>query len=280
MVDADKYPVESDRRRFVKGVVGSAAVATVAATGAAAVDTATAPAGAGGGIRQFFGIDRTDGPAPRGMPLIPVELDDDGNLVGIWPEVEEREDEGRTIQVAEMELGGLTYTSEWFHYCGKQNSAAVEPGADMDNFIRYAEASQYEWQTAEAPGGEPVNIEHFEDYEEWGNEIGQDGIGKPAHANWRSVDLGPAEQLVVQVIRSPLIEDAAAEDEWLADYTDEGFMAFLNVCTHFCCVPGYKVTQEAERFDAGDGIYCQCHQSVYDPFTIRQQQFVALPRPD
>ncbi|HMB50696.1 MAG TPA: ubiquinol-cytochrome c reductase iron-sulfur subunit, partial [Natronoarchaeum rubrum] len=25
--------------------------------------------------------------------------------------------------------------------------------------------------------------------------------------------------------------------------------------------------------------YCNCHQSVYDPFTVIQQQFVALPRP-
>lgn len=276
----DKYPVESDRRRFVKGVVGSAALAAIGAAGVGAIDTATGPAGSGGGIRQFIGIERLSGPAPRGMPLIPVELDDDGNLQGIWPEPEEREIDGRTFLVSEMALGGHTYSTEWFHYCGVQNSPAVDPGADRDTYIRYAEATQYEWQQRDARGGEPVNIEHFEDYDEWGNEIGQARLGKPAQATWRSVDLGAADRLVVQVIRSSLVENAAQENDWVAEYTDEGFLAYLNVCTHFCCVPGYKTMEESARFSGEDGSYCVCHQSVYDPFTITQQQFVALPRPD
>jgi len=34
------------------------------------------------------------------------------------------------------------------------------------------------------------------------------------------------------------------------------------------------------KFDAEDMIYCPCHQSVYDPFSLVKKSFVALPRPE
>jgi Rieske Fe-S protein len=276
----DKYPVESDRRRFVKGVVGAAAVAGIGSTGAAAINTATPPAGSGGGITQFMGIERTGGPAPRGMPQIPIEIGDDGTISGYWPEVREEEIDGQTITLAEEEIAGITYTADWFQYCGIQTSPAILPAADHNNDFLSSETTQYEWQNEELEAGEPLTLEHFDDYEEWGNEIGSDGIGKPAAATWRSDELDSGDQLNVLVIRSPQIEELAEEDEWLAETTDQGVFAILNVCTHFCCIPGYKVSETAERIGAGDGIFCQCHQSIYDPFEIFQQQFVALPRPD
>jgi Rieske Fe-S protein len=45
-------------------------------------------------------------------------------------------------------------------------------------------------------------------------------------------------------------------------------------------VPGYKQTEGSAKFDAEDDVYCPCHQSVYDPFTIVQTLFTARPRPD
>ncbi len=67
----DKYPESTGRRRFVKGVVGSASLVGIGTAAAAGIDTATAPSGAGGGIIQYFGVENTDGPAPRPMPQVP-----------------------------------------------------------------------------------------------------------------------------------------------------------------------------------------------------------------
>jgi Rieske Fe-S protein len=278
--EEDKYPVESDRRRFVKGVVGAAALAGVGSTGVAAVNTATPPTGAGGGLVQFMGIDRVSGPAPRGMPQIPIVVDDDGTIRGRWPEVREEEVEGRTVLRAEEVLGGFTYSAEWFQYCGVQTSPAIDPGEERDDALLSSPTTQYDWQNEALEPGDPLNVAHFEDYEEWGNEIGQAGLGKPALATWRSDGLSPGDRLVVQVIRSPVIEALAEDDEWLAASTDRGVFAYLNVCTHFCCIPSYKTNQASERVGAGDAAFCVCHQSVYDPFTVSAQQFVALPRPE
>jgi Rieske Fe-S protein len=277
----DKYPEESGRRRFVKGVVGSAALTGVGTAAAASINSATAPTGAGGGITQYYGLENTAGPAPRAMPQIPIEIDGDGFLKGVWPEPKTVTDQGREITVAEMNLGGITYSSEWFQYCGVQTYPGVEPDADQDNFFRYTSSPPYEWQNEEVEGGEKVNISHFEDYETWGNGIGKSGLGKPALATWRSQDVPASGTMPVQIIRSPRIKRMADRgDQWLSASTEEGFVANLNKCTHFCCVPGFKSLPASAKFGGADEIYCQCHQSVYDPFSIVQKSFVALPRPE
>ena len=175
---SDKYPSDSGRRRFVKGVVGSAALSGVGVGGAATVNLATQPAG----------------------------------------------------------------------------------------------------------GGDTLNVEHFSDYETWGNEFGRDGVGKPAKATWRSDDVAEDEIVPVTVIRSKLIEEKAQRDDevgqWYSAASSRGVIAYMNVCTHFCCVPGYKFSESAAQFDIEDGVYCQCHQSQYDPFTPEFDTFVSLPRPD
>ncbi|WP_158056515.1 ubiquinol-cytochrome c reductase iron-sulfur subunit [Halorussus halophilus] len=277
----DKYPVESGRRRFVKGVVGSAALVGIGTGAAASINSATAPTGAGGGIVQYFGVENIDGPAPRGMPQIPIEIDDEGFVKGVWPEVREVQEQGQTFTVAEMQLGGITYSSEWFQYCGVQTYPGVAPDADQDNFFRYANSSPYEWQQEEVEAGARVNVSDFEDYESWGNGIGESGLGKPALATWRSQDVPPGGTMPVQIIRSTRFEQMAEQgNEWISASTAQGFMANLNKCTHFCCVPGFKALPDSRKFGAANDIYCQCHQSVYDPFSIVELSFVALPRPE
>jgi len=279
--DDDKYPAESGRRRFVKGVVGSATLAGLGTATAASINSATQPTGAGGGITQYFGVENIAGPAPRAMPQVPIEIDDEGFLKGVWPEPETVTEQGQEITVAEMQLGGITYSSEWFQYCGVQTYPGVVPDADQDNFLRYSSSPPYDWQSEEVEAGAKVHIDDFEDYETWGNGIGKSGLGKPALATWRSQDVPASGTLPVQIIRSERIKQAADQgDQWLSASTQEGFMANLNKCTHFCCVPGFKSLRDARKFGAADDIYCQCHQSVYDPFSLVQVSFVALPRPD
>jgi len=283
-VDEDKYPAESDRRRFVKGVVGSAALTGFGGVGAITVDSLTNPSGAGGGTVISRVVENVAGPAPRGMPVIPIEFDEEGYLRGLFPEYEEVEEQGRVIQNAQMEVGGVTYGAEWFQYCGVQSYAGLQPDADQDNYFRYS--NEYEWHADLE--GERVNRSHFEPggefvgYEEWGNDIGDDGVGKPASATWRSQDQGGKDTMPVQIIRSTQVEELVenTDDEFVQAALNDGFVANLNKCTHFCCVPGFKATSGAAKFGAENDIYCQCHQSVYDPFSIVEAQFTALPRPE
>ena len=280
----DKYPGESGRRRFVKGVVGSAALSGVGVAGATSINLTTQPSGGGGGPTEFVGISLVGGPAPRGMPYIPVEIDDEGFISGVWPEAEEVTEGGTTYQVAESEVGGQSYSTEWFQYCGRQNAGGVQPDAEADNyFTSLGEGdTPYEWQAEELSEGDRLNVDDFSGYEEWGNGIGDEGVGKPARATWRSEGL--EGELPVTIIRSTRIEEKAQRDdevgEWYAGASSRGVIAYLNVCTHFCCVPGYKETDSSAQYDIADGVYCQCHQSQYDPFTPEFGTFVSLPRPD
>jgi Rieske Fe-S protein len=274
----DKYPEESGRRRFVKGVVGGSALAGVGALGTVTVNSATASPGAGGGSTQAWAIENTDGPAPRGMPQIPVEIDSEGYLKGVWPDVETVTQGGRQVQIAEMDLGGSTYSSEWFQYCGVEGYAGIQPGYESDNYFRSGSNPAYDWQSGSKEEGDRFHVDDFSDYEEWGNGIGTAGVGKPATGRWRSEDV--SDIVPIQVLRSPRVEEAAQGNEWLQASTAEGFIAWLNKCTHFCCVPGYKQSEDAARFGNADGVYCQCHQSIYDPFSVVQTLFTARPRPE
>ncbi|QSG06602.1 ubiquinol-cytochrome c reductase iron-sulfur subunit [Halapricum desulfuricans] len=285
--DEDKYPGESGRRRFVKGVVGSAALGTVATGTAATVEMATSAAGAGGGITEYFAIENTDGPAPRGMPIIPVEIRNDNEIYGRWPEPETRTVQGKEVTVAETDVGGTTYSTTWFQYCGVQTYEGIQPDADQDNAFR-STGGTYDWQD-DVDDGAVLTLDMFDDYEGWGNGIGQDGLGKPAVANWRSE--GDVQTIPVQVMRSPEVSKMiAGEGEYsslsgearsfLEAATENDVMAWLNKCTHFCCVPGFKAFGGSARFGGENSVYCQCHQSIYDPFSPVRRTFTALPRAD
>ncbi len=276
---SDKYPGESGRRRFVKGVVGSATLASVGTGAAASIEVTTASTGQGGGITQYKAIENTAGPAPRGMPMVPIEIDDEGFIKGVWPDLQTITEAGREITVARTEDfkgSGTTYSSAWFQYCGVQTYEGIQPEFESDNYLK-ASPGTYDWQDEVYSKGDRLNVADFDDYEEWGNGIGRPGVGKPGIASWRSE--GTESTAPVQVMRSPRVEEMAAEDPWMDAATEQGVMAWLDKCTHFCCVPGFKAFEDSSKFDAEDAVYCQCHQSVYDPFSVQTKSFVALPRP-
>jgi Rieske Fe-S protein len=290
-LDEDKYPTETGRRRFVKGVVGSAALASVGTASAASLNSATSPTGAGGGPIEYMAIENTDGPAPRGMPIIPIEINNAGELRGVFPEAETQEVGGQQIQVAETDVGGFTYSSEWFQYCGVQQYAGVQPAADQDNFFRAPSSSAYDWMS-DIDQGTALTVDMFDDYESWTN-LTDETLGKPADGKWRS-EGDDVKTMPIQVIRSPEVHKMIDGERGFRDYgqipstvrnflegaTADGFIAWLNKCTHFCCVPGFKSLAGSTSFGGGDQVYCQCHQSLYDPFSPVQKQFVALPRPE
>ena len=285
-VDEDKYPTGSGRRRFVKGVVGSAALGTVAVGTGASINAATSPTGTGGGATEFVGIENTEGPAPRGLPIIPIRIEN-GELKGMWPSVEQRESGGITFMVAEEEVGGFLYSSSWFQYCGVQQYKGAQPDADADNVFR-SKAGSFDWQ-GDVEAGAPLEVSMFDDYEEWGNGIGTAGIGKPAGADWRTTEEG--RPLPVEILRSPEVSRMANGEgpyssipgevrSFVQAATAEDFIAYLAKCTHFCCVPGFKKYPGSEKFGAENDVYCPCHQSIYDPLSPVKKQFTALPRPE
>ncbi|MFH5798497.1 ubiquinol-cytochrome c reductase iron-sulfur subunit [Haladaptatus sp. CMAA 1911] len=277
MAGDDKYPESTGRRRFVKGVVGSATLSGVGVGAGAALKTATSPSGEGGGTTQYMAVENIAGPAPRGMPQIPIKIDSEGYLKGQFPEAKKVTQNGKETVVAEMKIGGMTYSPEWFQYCGVQTYKGVDPESDQDNYFRYKEGASYEWQ-ADVEAGGKVHVDDFDDYETWGNGIGKSGLGKPGTVTWRSQDVDSSQTLTVQVLRSPLIEKK--DNQWVNASTDKGFVAWLNKCTHFCCVPKFKGIAGSAKFNAQDDVYCPCHQSVYDPFSLVKKSFVALPRPE
>ena len=283
-MDADKYPPEDGRRRFVKGVVGSATLSGVGTAAAVALDSATTVSGGTGGPTDYVGIENTDGPAPRGMPIVPLSIDDEGYLKGIWPEVKEKKlENGNTVTITEQEIGGVTYTGRWYQYCGAQTAQGLRPDADQDNYLR-SKPGLYEWQGDHEPG-QKLHVDDFADYEEWTNGIGSAGSGKPAQTTWRSESEGEqdVQELPVQVLRSSKVSELPAESdraEFLRAATESDFIAWLDKCTHFCCTPGFNSSTDATKFDATDAVYCQCHQSVYDPFSPVELSFNAFPRPD
>ena len=278
-LDEDKYPAETGRRRFVSGVVGSAALSSIGVGGAAALDTVTSSSGEGGGTTNFVAIENVDGPAPRGMPIIPIEING-GEISGLWPEY----DSEQGVAIApDFGGSGIAYSSAWFQYCGVQTAEGIQPQADQNNVFRSSPGA-FDWQN-DVERGAPLTVDMFDDYETWGNGIGSSGLGKPASATWRSE--GDVQSITVQILRSPEIEAMAngerdlpgSVQSFISEATEQGFIAWLNKCTHFCCVPGFKTQEGSANFGAADAVYCQCHQSVYDPFSPVVKQFVALPRP-
>jgi Rieske Fe-S protein len=265
MSESDKYPESSGRRRFVKGVVGSASLAGVGASTSAMINTTTNPSGGGGGITQFFGIERVDGPAPRGMPMIPIRIDDEGYLQGFFPEWETVTQQGLEVQVAREEIGGIEYGAQWFQYCGVQTYPGLQPDADQDDYFRYADNPPYQWQTEEVSAGDRIHVDDFADYESWGNDIGEAGIGKPAMGTWRSEGVGGSGTMPIQVLRIPPDDwERVSSDsqEWLEAASEQNFIAWLDKCTHFCCVPTFKGTAQSAQFNAENDVYCPCHQSA------------------
>jgi nitrite reductase/ring-hydroxylating ferredoxin subunit len=202
-------------------------------------------------------------------------------LRGVWPEVQTVSQGGQEVEIARTEDfkgTGVTYSQEWFQYCGVEAYAGLVPDAEQDNFFRSGSSPGYTWQSETYSEGDQLMVEDFSDYRTWTNEFGDEAVGKPATGIWRSVD--SEDTIPVQVLRSPIVEELAAQDPFVDAATQDGFMAWLNKCTHFCCVPGWKQSADAAKFGETDEVYCQCHQSLYDPFSIVETLFVARPRPD
>ena len=273
----DNYP-DDGRRGFVKKVVGGSVLASVAATGVMSVDLLTQKSGVGGGNITTVAIELLDGPAPRGMPQIPVEITDSGELVGRAPEPSEGELDPT------IEIGGYEYSMGWFQYCGVQGYPGTQPQFESDNKFRFDEQRWHEDMA-----GDVMTTDDFSDWESYqGSADGAtEGLGKPAWGTWRSEGVDQTMPIQVMKTDKQKLLDNADNDKlatWIEEAAPEGYIAWLNKCTHFCCVPqGFQTSSYGcggSGYCSSDLVYCQCHQSQYDPFSSVEESMVALPRPE
>lgn len=259
-------PAGPTRRRFLTGVVGSAVAAAGATVAAVSIGAMTSSRGSGGGRVPYRGMRNVTGPAPRALPQVPVAVDEEGFLRGIWPAA-------TTDGVPVATLGGVRYSADWFRYCGFADRPAFTGDAERDTYLRAAPYPPYEWQATAYDPGERLHVSDFSDYESWENGVGTPGLGKPAMATWRSREAHTPFR--VQVLRSARVPALREGDAWLRASTDREFIACAAHCTYGCAATAFKAYGVSEKFDAGDLIYCPDHQSLFDPFDVVAGSFVA-----
>lgn len=260
----------SRRKLLGAGIVGGVIGATGAGT-AAVIVTKGLPAGGQDNQVNYVGIENVAGPAPCGLPQIPIEIDSEGYLKGVWPTG--NGDDG----TPSMKIGNVTYSSRWFDYCDLQTAPGFKQDSEQDNYLRVIRGGYYDWQEEELTVGDKLHVDDFGGYREWSNGIGQSGLGKPAMATWRSEGVSHADVIPVQVLRSSRIEALYDADhplsEWIKHTTQDGFIAWLSKCTDNCCIPAFKRLQASARYGGEDLVYCPCHASMYDPFTLTTESF-------
>lgn len=279
MVDVDEIPEEDpgvSRRAFVKGSLLAAAGLATAGTVGALLNSSfiTSPAGK---RFNYIGSTLVSGPAPQGVPLIPLK-EENGVIVG-------NADFGKDDPEFASQIGSIL---EWYKYCGH----AETPGLSADysdpsnNKLRYFLLPEKVAST-QASGidlwyremlGQDVKREHFRD------------VGYGAGFNWRSEGQSGKNILTGIVLRMskkafsyvpgpwPLgaqkFEKAA--NDMLVDLGDGSVLvAYISFCKHFCCVPGWQESPLARTQGFWSKMFCTCHFSVYDPVQLKGDYFIA-----
>lgn len=237
-----------DRRSFVKACVGTAGAATVAASGLSLAMGTVEPRPAPGPVVTYFGAHKVAGPAPRGVPYVPVTVKD-----GVFV--------GKTTLRGESVL-------PWYAYCGHAAAPGLREDFTRDNVLT-CHVAEEKLRTL-SPWyrdllGKPLRPEDFPDA----------GFGAPFA--WRSQGQSGAALLTgllvrVDGVRAPAgvkRPGKALSEEDFAFVKREvfhgDFVAVSTFCTHFCCVPGWREDAAARAAGAWDRAYCACHGSAYEP---------------
>ncbi|MDY7082459.1 MAG: ubiquinol-cytochrome c reductase iron-sulfur subunit, partial [Halobacteria archaeon] len=209
---------------------------------------------------------------------IPLKIEG-GEIVGRAPEPQE----GKLNPT--MNIAGVEYSMDWFQYCGVQGYPGVRPSFESNNRFHYSDRA---WHSDMA--GNVMKVSDFDDWQSYqGSAQGAtEGLGKPAWGTWRSQDVDQTMPVaIIKTDKQRLLDNAKNDQQrqWINETCPQGFIGWLNKCTHFCCVPqGFQTTNygcgSGGSVCAADKVYCQCHQSIYDPFNVVQENMIALPRPE
>ncbi len=253
------------RRTFVAGAAVAGGVACTAATVYALAAPLAIVKTSEAQTIDYMGAHKAAGPAPRGIPWLPVDTDANGNLIG------------RTEFLGENIL-------EWYRYCGHEGSPGLQPDGwtgpnTLQYFITEDKVAQgfNPWYRSLAEKRASMNVKDFENQP----------VGQGAAAIWRSDPEDPVKSNIVTVIIIKVPKDdlesviefegiaADKKDAAIALIKKTGFIGYVGFCTHFCCVPGWKEAPgQAIPRGAWDMIFCTCHMSQYDPITIKAYSFL------
>jgi hypothetical protein len=245
------------RRAFVKGCL-LASAATVAGAGAQALVGPLSPPAGDARRVDYLGATVLSGPAPQGIPLLPLRVGEDGVVRG-------------DAAPAGFEGGVL----DWYRYCGHARDRALRPGWEGEEALVFTSTPEKAADMARLRAAGTEDAGWF-----------LDRLGQPLRAaDFRQRDLGASATwrgsvpvVVLRVNPAALrIEGSArsAVEGLLAPAPDgDALMAYVGYCKHLCCVPGWHEGMVALERGFPDTIYCACHHSVYDPWTIRPDFFV------
>jgi Rieske Fe-S protein len=200
------------------------------------------------------------GPAPQGIPLIPVLVNKDGLLEG----------------VPENRKSKVKHDLSWYKYCSHEAAPGLDISFTQDNKLRYY--TNPEKVSVARAQGLALWYENLLDQELRADHFKKIGDGAPFR--WRSegqVGTNIVTGIIIKVDPSKI--KGSLPDGFVWDNKDgSGFIAVCSFCAHFCCVPGYLENNSPKTHEPGKGvndtvIYCSCHDSRYDFTDIRQYTF-------
>lgn len=239
-----------DRRSFVKACVGVAAAGSIAATGFGLFKPLAIVKPTTSKMVRYLGAKVLAGsPAPRGVPLIPLRVNAEGFIEGVPEHL------------------------DWYRYCSHEEAPGLaDAGFTKDNVFRYflteeklikagPQAKEIWWYADRLE--QKVHVDHFKNL--------QPGTG--AAVRWRSEGVSGSDVVTAIVIK--LDPSKFTGDAYKEFMTTDGsnLVGYSSFCPHFCCVPGFKEDQVADKFDAWDMIFCTCHNSRYDPTDLVEYEF-------
>jgi hypothetical protein len=251
------------RRSFVKGCLYASALG-VTAVGAGATFLPLSATNPSPFVRvEYLGATLTSGPAPQGVPLMPLKADPNGDLM-VDP------------APAGIEGGVLN----WYKYCSHEKTTGLQEGFKaQDEYIRYfltpekIESIVEGWYLDKL--GRIPNVKDF------------DVVNKGANFNWRSqgqsgknIITGIIIKIDPKQLKFANAPEQVVRDGFLVPTPDgNALIAYSSFCKHFCCVPGWHESPLAQAQGFWDKMFCTCHLSVYDPYLIKGD-FYMLQLPD
>ncbi|HLE97688.1 MAG TPA: hypothetical protein VI997_09995, partial [Candidatus Thermoplasmatota archaeon] len=189
------------------------------------------------------------GPAPRGVPLIPIRARDDGLLEGRA----RIEAVPLSSSIATQDAGPVDALA-WYRYCGHQDAPGLRHDWTADSLLRFFVPTGARPWYADREGA-PIRVADLAE------------PGAAAAFQWRSVGETGTSVLTGAVVRvapgaprepARLVPPAKrwkpGDAEVLAaSFLADGLLAASTFCTHFCCLPAYRDATLA----------CPCHNSVF-----------------
>lgn len=253
----DRDVATIDRRTFVKGSLVGAAIGAATAGSFGLFKQLTLPDPFDAREVAYLGAHvLPESPAPRGLALIPVRVNEEGLVEGV------------------PETDGTNHLDA-LRYCGHERSPGVFPGSTSDNVFRYAVAEEKLLKAGDSAAerywyldrlGEPVRATDFA--------ARAAPIG--ASVRWRSEGVDRNVVLPLMLLKLDPETIKGVDESELGRFMDldHGLVAFSAICTHFCCVPGFQEDPLARSQGWWDLIYCSCHHSRFDPTRIQTYRFV------